>query len=61
MYIYIYIHIYIYMHIMKIIPTWPRANLRRFHQIALKDRTWPCRNYFHNISSVSCVEYFITF
>ena len=24
---------------MKIIPTWPRASLSRFHQTALQDRT----------------------
>ena len=24
---------------MKIIPTWPRASLPKFHQMALQDRT----------------------
>ena len=35
----IYIYIYIYIYIMKIIPTWPRASLPRFHQSALLDCT----------------------
>ena len=33
-----YIYIYIYIYEMKIIPTWPRASLPRFYQMALQDR-----------------------
>ena len=63
--------------IMKIIPTWPKASLPRFHRLFMvvlaRDtmksrlvkprltRSWPGKNYFHNISSLSSIEQFITF
>ena len=39
LYLYVNMYIYIYVYIMKIIRTWPRASLLRFHQTALQDRT----------------------